>query len=76
MRTCHVDAARTLTFPRFERPLQGQAVASKIGAKHYMECSSRTGQGVKEVFQVATRAALLVGHKKPRKSGSSKCIVL
>jgi hypothetical protein len=41
-----------------------------------MECSSRTGQGVKEVFQVATRAALLVGHKKPRKSGSSKCIVL
>ncbi|KAH8085796.1 P-loop containing nucleoside triphosphate hydrolase protein [Filobasidium floriforme] len=55
---------------------EGQAVASKIGAKHYMECSSRTGQGVKEVFQVATRAALLVGHKKPRKSGSSKCIVL
>jgi Ras family protein A len=39
---------------------QGQAVATKIGAKHYMECSSRTGEGVREVFQVATRAALLV----------------
>lgn len=40
--------------------LQGQAMAQKIGAKDYMECSSRTGQGVREVFQRATRAALLV----------------
>ncbi len=47
-----------------QRPVteqEGQAVATKIGAKHYMECSSRTGQGVREVFQTATRAALLVG---------------
>jgi hypothetical protein len=36
-------------------------MAQKIGAKDYMECSSRTGQGVREVFQRATRAALLVG---------------
>lgn len=35
-------------------------MAQKIGAKDYMECSSRTGQGVREVFQRATRAALLV----------------
>ncbi|KAJ9107608.1 hypothetical protein QFC21_001067 [Naganishia friedmannii] len=40
-------------------PQEGQAMAQKIGAKDYMECSSRTGQGVREVFQRATRAALL-----------------
>jgi hypothetical protein len=35
------------------------AVAQKIGAKQYLECSARTGEGVREVFQYATRAALL-----------------
>ncbi|EDR10433.1 uncharacterized protein LACBIDRAFT_148214, partial [Laccaria bicolor S238N-H82] len=37
---------------------QGQEVARKIGARHYVECSSRTGEGVREVFQTATREAL------------------
>jgi hypothetical protein len=40
-------------------------MAQKIGAKDYMECSSRTGQGVREVFQRATRAALLVSCRLP-----------
>ncbi|KIK06265.1 hypothetical protein K443DRAFT_51314, partial [Laccaria amethystina LaAM-08-1] len=37
---------------------QGQEVAKKIGASHYFECSSFTGEGVREVFQIATREAL------------------
>jgi Ras family protein A len=39
-------------------------VAQKIGAKHYPECSAKTGEGVREVFQYATRAALLSKGKK------------
>ena len=35
------------------------AVMQKIGARHYLECSAKTGDGVREVFQYATRAALL-----------------
>ena len=45
-------------------PPQGMAVAQKIGAKHYLECSAKTGEGVREVFQYATRAALLSRGKK------------
>ncbi|KIL57174.1 hypothetical protein M378DRAFT_46146, partial [Amanita muscaria Koide BX008] len=39
-------------------PAEGMAVAHKIGAKHYLECSARTGEGVLEVFQYATRMTL------------------
>jgi Ras family protein A len=49
------------------------AVASKIGAKHYLECSARTGEGVREVFQYATRAALL---SRPGRSKKHHCVVL
>ncbi|KAM6491364.1 small GTPase-binding protein, partial [Amanita muscaria] len=41
-------------------PEEGMAVAQKIGAKHYLECSARTGEGVREVFQFATRCSLVV----------------
>ncbi|KAJ3402715.1 GTP-binding protein Rho1 [Chytridiales sp. JEL 0842] len=51
-------------------PEQGQAVAEKIGAYKYLECSARTGEGVKEVFQHATRAALLA--KSGGKQGGGK----
>ncbi|KAI9357642.1 P-loop containing nucleoside triphosphate hydrolase protein [Zopfochytrium polystomum] len=37
---------------------QGQAVAAKIGAHRYLECSARTREGVLELFEHATRAAL------------------
>jgi len=40
--------------------LQGMSVSQKIGAQGYVECSARTGEGVCEVFQTATRKALAV----------------
>ena len=54
--------------------LQGMAVAQKIGARQYLECSAKSGEGVREVFQYATRAALLSRPKGPRKHQS--CVVL
>ena len=48
------------------------AIAQKVGAKHYLECSARTGEGVREVFQYATRAALL--SRKVKKS--KNCVVI
>jgi Ras family protein A len=46
-----------------QRPVsrqEGLAVAQKIGAQGYVECSAKSGDGVREVFQTATRAALTV----------------
>jgi len=53
-------------------PEQGEEVRKKIGAYKYLECSAKTNQGVREVFESATRAALLTrGGKK-----SKKCLIL
>ncbi|KAJ2818078.1 GTP-binding protein Rho1 [Coemansia furcata] len=52
---------------------KAKIVAQKIGAYQYLECSAKTGEGVNEVFQAATRAALLSKAGKKKKSG---CIVL
>ena len=38
---------------------EGYSTAEKIGAYAYCECSAKTGEGVKNVFEMATRAALL-----------------
>jgi Ras family protein A len=46
-------------------------MANKIEAYKYLECSARTKEGIREVFEHATRAALL---SKKRKKG--KCILL
>ena len=48
------------------------AVMQKINARHYLECSAKTGDGVREVFQYATRAALL--SRTPKKG--HKCVVV
>lgn len=62
--------------------LQAQDVAKKIGAKEYIECSARTGQGVRQVFEVATRHALVKPNAKGGKKGGfgkegkSKCTIL
>ncbi|KAH9512717.1 guanine nucleotide-binding protein Rho [Biomphalaria pfeifferi] len=53
------------------RPEEGRAMAEKINAYSYLECSAKTKEGVREVFETATRAALQV--KKKKKGG---CIVL
>jgi len=45
---------------------QGQQVATNIKATKYLECSAKTNEGVREVFEFATRAALM------KKSGKKK----
>lgn len=50
------------------------AIASKIGAEHYLECFAKTNEGVREVFQCATRVALLSWSNGQRKKRS--CVVL
>ena len=47
-------------------------MAGRIQAFGYMECSAKTKDGVREVFEMATRAAL---QKKIGKK-SSKCLLL
>jgi Ras homolog gene family, member A len=53
-------------------PEEGMAVSQKIGARNYLECSAKTGEGVREVFQHATRAALLSRGGKKKQN----CIIL
>lgn len=47
------------------RPEEGKAMADKIGAFAYLECSAKSKEGVRQVFEMATRAALQ--SKKKRK---------
>ncbi|KAG8768166.1 GTP-binding protein Rho1 [Ceratobasidium sp. 428] len=39
-------------------PEEGIQMAKKIGALRYLECSAKTNEGVRDVFEHATRAAL------------------
>ena len=50
---------------------QGQAMADQIKAFSYIECSAKTKEGVRDVFESATTAALQ--NKKKKKS---KCVVM
>lgn len=49
----------------------GRAMAEKIGAYAYLECSAKLNEGVREVFETATRAAL-----QTKKKGRRFCTVL
>ena len=42
------------------KPEEGRAMAEKINAFAYLECSAKSKEGVGEVFETATRAALQV----------------
>lgn len=53
-------------------PEQAEDVRKKIGAQKYLECSAKTNEGVREVFEHATRAALLTRKEKKTK----KCLIL
>lgn len=51
------------------KTLDGQMVAKKIDAYAYFECSSKTREGVAQIFETAARASLLDsnGNKLKRK---------
>ncbi|KAJ9104493.1 Rho GTPase [Naganishia friedmannii] len=44
----------------FVETVEGQRISAAIGAKSYWECSSLLNQGVDDIFEAATRAAMLV----------------
>ncbi|KAI1933602.1 Rho GTPase [Ophidiomyces ophidiicola] len=58
---------------RFVSPRDGSDTASQIGARKYLECSSLTGEGVDDVFEAATRAALVTFDEDNR---GSCCVIL
>ena len=49
------------------RPEDGRLMTEKISAYAYLECSAKTKEGVREVFETATRAALST--RRNRKKG-------
>ncbi|CAH8446994.1 unnamed protein product [Heterobilharzia americana] len=46
---------------------EGRAMAERINAYAYLECSAKTKEGVREVFEAATRAAIQVQKQKKRR---------
>ncbi|KAF4893086.1 GTP-binding protein rho2 [Colletotrichum fructicola] len=58
---------------RFVTSQEGDAAAKEIGARKYLECSSLSGEGVDDVFEAATRAALLTFEKG---EGGGCCVIL
>lgn len=58
---------------RFVSSKDGEAMAQTCGARKYLECSSLTGDGVDDVFEAATRAALLNNGKN---SEGGCCVIL
>ena len=57
----------------FTTSKDGNDAAHEIGARKYLECSSLTGEGVDDVFEAATRAALLTFEKSER---GGCCVIL
>lgn len=53
---------------------QGEDIKDAVGARKYLECSSLTGEGVDDVFEAATRAAMIAGDSGER--GAGCCVVL
>ncbi|KAK2780962.1 Rho GTPase [Onygenales sp. PD_12] len=54
----------------------GLAVAKRIGALRYLECSAMRNRGVNEAFTEAARVALTVKPAKSSDSGVGKCVIL
>uniref|UniRef100_A0A914CBS6 Ras-like GTP-binding protein Rho1 n=1 Tax=Acrobeloides nanus TaxID=290746 RepID=A0A914CBS6_9BILA len=53
------------------KPEDGKVMAEKINAFTYVECSAKTKEGVREVFEKATTAAL----QQKRKKKKNKCCI-
>ncbi|RUS89599.1 hypothetical protein EGW08_002617, partial [Elysia chlorotica] len=53
------------------KPEEGRAMAERIGAADYVECSALLRDGVREVFETATRHALTT--KRKRRGGLGLC---
>ncbi|KAG9333612.1 hypothetical protein JZ751_010828 [Albula glossodonta] len=69
------DRLRPLSYPDTDEPVkqeEGRDMGNRISAFGYMECSAKTKDGVREVFEMATRAALQARRGKK----SSKCLLL
>ncbi|XP_032948131.1 rho-related GTP-binding protein RhoC isoform X2 [Rhinolophus ferrumequinum] len=50
------------------RSEEGRDMANRINAFGYLECSAKTKEGVREVFEMATRAGLQVRKNKRRRA--------
>ena len=59
---------------KFVTQREGSDMAQMCGARKYLECSSLTGEGVDDVFEAATRAALLTFNDK--RNGGGCCTIL
>lgn len=57
----------------FVQTSYAETIAKQVGARKYLECSSLTGEGVDDVFEAATRAALLTFEKE---RGGGCCTIL
>ena len=58
--------------PAFISYSQGLAMAGKVGAVKYVECSAKTQKGLKSVFDEAIQAVII----PPKKKKSRKCHLL
>lgn len=66
------ELAKSKQYP--VRTEDGKTMAQRIGAYDYVECSAKTREGVRQVFETATKAALQKRQKPKR--GCMKCSVL
>lgn len=67
--TCH-PLPLTSRLPSSQEPVrseEGRDMANRISAFGYLECSAKTKEGVREVFEMATRAGLQVRKNKRRR---------
>ena len=69
MRQGYTRYSYCLSIFAFQAPItqeEGQKLGKKINALAYMECSALTREGVRELFESATRAALNPKKRKAR----------
>merc|ERR1712131_105742 len=52
---------------------EGKMMSERIGALHYIECSALTKDGVRTVFEAATRAALNKKKRPDKRRGKGGC---